>query len=861
MSGVAGNFMHDALKEAGPTLGASLLRRHTEIDRNHHIVLALRLSHLDALNAILDRFDAGRKSEIDPARKAEGARISALLRAYAKDARQFDGEAAKDIGSEERRVLIALPAAFETALAGRTGSAADANIVRREMELAVVQGLAKEIGDDLPAFLAAAFHGNAEGRDGWHDLFVRAACARLKDNAAFGAIWSAELQAGSYHRIRALLDLTAAIDRKTDQLLAGQNATEEAAERRHRENLAFQQKILDATAREKGVSVADLRPVLTRLLGHSDVPLDQIGRVLGEAVDAMLAQSQTLAVVHNDEPSIDRAINLSRAKLKTLDIEGALATVRAAQRAEEQTAQMRDKARARLFFEEADILAPLYDHVGVIAALRAALALDAEMHWRWFQLGDELVTIGARREAEANYRKALMICQSAQDQREVGVCYNRIGDMRRDEGDAKGASDVYGAALKIAKALAEGDPNNTDWQRDLSISYHKIGDMRRAEGNAKAALDAFTEDLKIAKALAERDPDNSEWLRDLSVSYNRVGDMRHAEGDSKGALDAYSHALKIRETLIERDPNNAGWRRDLSISYHKIGDMRRAEGNAKATFEAYEEALQIARMLAERDPHNAELQRDLIVSHNRIGDMLRDEGDAQGALDVYGEALKIAKTLTHLDPSNTEWQHDLAVSHHKIGNMRRAGGDTKAALEAFDEAFKIATTLVERDPSSTIWQRNLSVSYNSIGDIRLGQDDVKGALEAYDAALKIRETLVEHDPGNAIWQRDLAVGYHAIGDIRRKTGDVEIALKVHVRALKITKALADRDPDNALWQRDLIISLVKLAQADPSSAAARYAAALTIAERLAAEGKLTPADAWMPEDLAQRLAEATGASA
>ena len=856
MSGVAGNFMHDALEEAGPALGASLLRRHTEIDRNHHIVLALRLSHLDALNAILDRFDAGRKSESDPVRKAEGTRISALLRAYAKDARQFDGEAAKDVAPEERRVLAALPAAFETALAGRTGSAADANIVRREMELAVVQELAKEIGDDLPAFLIAAFHGDADGRDGWHDLFVRAACARLKDNAAFGAIWSAELLAGSCHRIRSLLDLTSAIDRKTDQLLAGQNATEEAAERRHRENLAFQQTILDATAREKGVSVSDLRPVLTRLLGHSDVPLDQIGRVLGEAVDAMLAQSQTLAVVHNDEPSIDRAINLARQKLRTLDIDGALATVRAAQKEEEEAARMRDQARARLFFEEADILTPLYDHAGVIAALRAGLALDATIKRRWGQLGDEFSIVGSRDEAENAYRAALAISQNDYDDPDAGASFQRIGSMRYAKGDTKGALDAYLSALKIAATLANRDSNNPVWQHHLCVNYNNIGNVRYVEGNTRAALNAYAEAFKIAKHLTQRDPMNAEWQRELCVSYNHVGSIRHAEGDATGALEIYINALEIAKNLAEQDPSNALRKGDLRNSYSNVGKMRCITGDMKGALASYEDALKIQQHLAESDPDNVVWQHNLSVSYISAGELRRAYGDAAGALNAYENALKILQYLAEYDPRNVAWQEDLSASHSKIGDIRRIEGNTKGALDAYSVALKIALSLTERDPGNAMWQHLLSTCHSEVGGMRHAEGDSGGALDAYNAALETAIVLSRRDPDNTLWQRHLSVTYNNIGDLRRDEGDTQGAFDAYATGYEIRKHLAKRDPGNVYSQRDMIISLVKLAETHPIASATYYAEALAIAKDLAATGRLAPLDAWMPGELTQRLADA-----
>ena len=77
--------------------------------------------------------------------------------------------------------------------------------------------------------------------------------------------------------------------------------------------------------------------------------------------------------------------------------------------------------------------------------------------------------------------------------------------------------------------------------------------------------------------------------------------------------------------------------------------------------------------------------------------------------------------------------------------------------------------------------------------------------------------------------------------------------------MNIAEKLAGADPGNAGWQRDLIVSSVKLAEISAANgglpkAAEHYHAALTTAEALAANGRLAPADAWMIDDLKQRLA-------
>jgi eukaryotic-like serine/threonine-protein kinase len=53
-------------------------------------------------------------------------------------------------------------------------------------------------------------------------------------------------------------------------------------------------------------------------------------------------------------------------------------------------------------------------------------------------------------------------------QRDLSVCYDRIGDAPRDQGDLPSALTSYKKSLEIAEKLAAGDLANTEWQRKLS---------------------------------------------------------------------------------------------------------------------------------------------------------------------------------------------------------------------------------------------------------------------------------------------------------------------------------------------------------------------------------------------------------
>ena len=182
----------------------------------------------------------------------------------------------------------------------------------------------------------------------------------------------------------------------------------------------------------------------------------------------------------------------------------------------------------------------------------------------------------------------------------------------------------------------------------------------------------------------------------------------------------------------------------------------------------------------------------------------------------------------------------------ELGDLWRLLGSLAKAAAAFEGARGAA----ERSGDD----RDLSVSHDRIGDVLVRQGNLPEALASYRAGMAIAERLAGTDAGNADWQRDLSVSRNKIGDVLVRQGNLPEALDSYRAGMAIRERLAGTDAGNSDWQRDLIVSCVKIAEASPDDAQDMLTRAGAIANRLRDEGRLAPADAWMPDDLAERLA-------
>ena len=86
-------------------------------------------------------------------------------------------------------------------------------------------------------------------------------------------------------------------------------------------------------------------------------------------------------------------------------------------------------------------------------------------------------------------------------------------------------------------------------------------------------------------------------------------------------------------------------------------------------------------------------------------------------------------------------------------------------------------------------------------------------------------------------------------------GDLPAALTSYQAGLAAIEIAAKSNPGNARWQRDLIVSCVKVSQLDPSQAKAVLTRAADVLSQMKSQGQLAPSDAWMPDDIARRIAE------
>lgn len=260
-------------------------------------------------------------------------------------------------------------------------------------------------------------------------------------------------------------------------------------------------------------------------------------------------------------------------------------------------------------------------------------------------------------------------------------------------------------ANTIAQRLAQRDDANTQWQRDLSISHDRLGDVRRAQGDLAGALAAYEADLTIVQRLVQRDETNTQWQYDLAVSHERVASVLRATDRLDEARDVLHTALRLYEVAAQRAPTHTSLARAPLVVQLQLTELHRQQQDFAEALRGYPTALSYAEQLVQRNPTNTQWRQDLATTLNSYAWTLLTAGvsdlrDSAAALPLAQRAVQLAAQMSLTD--RIDMLDTLAVAYHLTGDQNRAIATVEEAqallpASATDtEAMQMRQVLKER---------------------------------------------------------------------------------------------------------------------------------------------------------------------
>jgi eukaryotic-like serine/threonine-protein kinase len=245
----------------------------------------------------------------------------------------------------------------------------------------------------------------------------------------------------------------------------------------------------------------------------------------------------------------------------------------------------------------------------------------------------------------------------------------KIGSVRTDQGHLAAAMESYQAALKVAAALADSAPANTQRQLAYARDWTWVGMTHWSQGELDAASRDFESAQRIVARTEAHDPYDPQLQFETAILDNDIGHVLEAEGRLDEAALQYRNMLRVCQALVAARPDRKEWGVELGMAHNNLGKLALMSGSLAAAISEYRADDAIETQLAARDPKDNDQLENVVTVRAILGRTLALAGDVQNGMRDLNQSVQLATRLAAFDPQNTTVQDDLG----KLCTGGRAG--------------------------------------------------------------------------------------------------------------------------------------------------------------------------------------------
>jgi tetratricopeptide (TPR) repeat protein len=301
------------------------------------------------------------------------------------------------------------------------------------------------------------------------------------------------------------------------------------------------------------------------------------------------------------------------------------------------------------------------------------------------QMGADLPQVQALRrdllaKAEGFYREFMaQEPDSRKSRHDVATSHLRLGHIERMLDRPDEAERHYREAITRLSALVAADRSHQDDRQSLAAAYNWLGEtLRRQVGRADEAGRAYDSALVLQRELADGTPQEAEYQLALARTLSNRGILRSSTGNDDAAAEQdFRDAIRRVEPLA-----GASALQELGRVANNLAALLDGQRRAEArTF--YERAVGAHEALVQQYPTNTEYQVELATFTNNLAVFLHNAGATADALARSGRAMDLLTTLARPAPSLAIERADA----HNLRGMILQAQSIERGLEAYAEAL------------------------------------------------------------------------------------------------------------------------------------------------------------------------------
>src|SRR5215510_5946014 len=313
----------------------------------------------------------------------------------------------------------------------------------------------------------------------------------------------------------------------------------------------------------------------------------------------------------------------------------------------------------------------------------------------------DLATLKQRRQAIANYERALGLWRESGERREELGVLQILGDQYSQLGELQIALNYKNQAIQIAQAIGDRDQ-----EANLLV---ELGSLHKDSGNYQKALDNYSQARQIFASSSSRFGE--------ALAIEAIGTIYLLLGDPQRAIENFTQSASIFSSMGTKSSecnalNNLGaahlrvGARRKALQYHSralaiaresgdamseartigyMGDVYFAMGSMRQAFDCYDAQLKACRMMGA-----ATCVAETLRS---VGVTALSMGDRENGLDLLGQALNQSRL------NGQRWLEGLTLL--QLARENYNSGNLSEALRQIEQSLKIAESmradLVARD--------------------------------------------------------------------------------------------------------------------------------------------------------------------
>ncbi|MBC7774668.1 MAG: tetratricopeptide repeat protein [Phycisphaerae bacterium] len=328
------------------------------------------------------------------------------------------------------------------------------------------------------------------------------------------------------------------------------------------------------------------------------------------------------------------------------------------------------------------------------------------------------------------YAVAIVERLQFEDAQLASVCWT-ISDRYYDIGDFPNSERFMQASNRLYVSV--------DDKRNMGVTFERLGRLAKDQGDMEKALEFFEQYKNINEEACSANPESEDLKNLLTISYEKMGDIFQAQGKMDEALNFFEKKLKLTEELYAANPRSESLKSGMAISYEKLGSTYKARGEMDEALSFFEKYKQFTEELCAANPHSESLKHYLAASYERLGSIFQAQGKMDEALSFFEKRSKLGEELYVANPHSESLKSGLAISYSKLGSIFQAQGKMDKALSFFEKYKQFNEELYTANPRSERLGIGLGVSYTKLAEWHKAQKNPAQALEYYRKGLALYE--------------------------------------------------------------------------------------------------------------------------